>query len=47
MKKKEYQETMYEQRAMKLAELEYKRKIDSEKAKNEEILKTYKMQRPF
>lgn len=47
MKKKEYQETMYEQRAMKLAEIEYKRKIESEKQKNDEILKTYKLQRPF
>lgn len=43
MKKKEYQETMYEQRAMKLAELEYKRKIEADKQKNDEILKSYKL----
>ena len=32
---------------MKLAELEYKWKIEAEKQKNDEILKTYKMIRPF
>lgn len=40
--KKGYQESMYEQRAMKLAELAYKKKIDSEKEKNEQILTQFK-----
>jgi len=47
MKKKDYQEAMYEQRAMKLAEIEYNRKIQADKARNDEILKSYKLTRPF
>jgi len=46
-RRKEYQETMFEQRAMKLAELDYVRKIDTENVKNEEMLQTLKNQRPF
>ena len=37
-RRKEYQETMFEQRAMKLAELDYTRKIDSEHERNTELL---------
>ncbi len=48
MKKREYQEAMFEQRAMKLAEIDYKRKIDSDKVVNEQILnKMRNSQRPF
>ena len=46
-KRKDYQETMYEQRAMKLAELNYLKKIDTENVKNQEMLSTLKSQRPF
>lgn len=46
-RKKEYQETMYEQRAMKLAELAYKKKIDDERTANEQILTQLREQRPF
>lgn len=38
---------MYEQRAMKLAEIEYKWKIQADKERNDEILKNYKLTRPF
>lgn len=48
MKKREYQETMFEQRAMKLAEIDYKRKIDTDKAQNEHILNRMRSsQAPF
>lgn len=46
-KKREYQETMFEQRAMKLAEMEYQRKIGDDIKRNKEILKGYKLNRPF
>jgi hypothetical protein len=46
-RRKDYQETMFEQRAMKLAELDYIRKIDSENAKNTEMLQTLRSQRPY
>lgn len=48
MKKKQYQEEMYEQRAMKLAEIAYKKKIDGEKQNNEMLLTKMKTsQGPF
>jgi hypothetical protein len=46
-KRKEYQETMFEQRAMKLAELDYTRKIGSEQERNKELLNTLRSQRPY
>lgn len=46
-KRKDYQESMFEQRAMKLAELDYKRKIETENSKNNEMLQTLRSQRPF
>jgi hypothetical protein len=46
-RKKEYQETMFEQRAMKLAELDYTRKIASENERNNEMLETLRSQRPY
>jgi cilia- and flagella-associated protein 53 len=47
-KKKSYQETMFEQRAMKLAELDYTRKISSENEKNQQLLTTLRStQRPY
>ena len=46
-KRKDYQETMFEQRAMKLAELDYIRKIDTENTKNTEMLQTLRSQRPY
>lgn len=48
LKRKEYQEEMYEQRAMKLAEIAYKKKIDDEKVNNEMILTRMRQStRPF
>lgn len=46
-KKREYQETMFEEWAMKLAEIEYKKKIDQDKAINEQILNKMRSSRPF
>jgi len=47
LRKKEYQETMFEQRAMKLAEISYKKKIDDERTQNEKILSTLRQERPY
>jgi hypothetical protein len=38
-KKREYQETMIEERAMKMAELEYRARIDVQKVRNEGFLR--------
>lgn len=46
-RKREYQDTMFEQRAMKLAELNYMKKIDGENTKNKEMLETLRSQRPY
>jgi hypothetical protein len=46
-KRKEYQESMFEQRAMKLAEIDYRRKIENENTKNNEMLETLRSQRPY
>lgn len=47
LKRKEYQEKMYEERAAKLAELDYRRKIDDDKMKATETLNQLKAIRPF
>jgi hypothetical protein len=47
MKRREYQEKMFEERASKLAEMEYKRKIDDDKNKATETLNMLRSQRPF
>ena len=46
-KRKEYQETMFEQRAMKLAELDYTKKISYEQQRNDELLNQLRSQRPY
>lgn len=46
-KRKEYQETMFEQRAMKLAELDYTRKIGDEQMRNTQLLNQLRSQRPY
>lgn len=46
-RRKEYQETMFEQRAMKLAELDYTRKISSEQDRNQQLLDQLRQQRPY
>jgi hypothetical protein len=46
-RRKEYQDTMFEQRAMKLAELDYTRKIDTENQRNQELLNHLRNTRPF
>lgn len=46
-KKKEYQETMFEQRAMKLAELNYTKKISTEQERNQQLLEQLRAQRPY
>ena len=40
--RRELQEKMYEERAAKLAELEYSRRIATEKQNNKEMLSTWK-----
>ena len=40
--RKDLQEKMFEERAAKLAELEYSRRIDGEKQNNKEMLNTWK-----
>lgn len=46
-RKREYQDTMFEQRAMKIAELNYMRKVNDENAKNQQMLETLRSQRPY
>lgn len=46
-RKKDYQDYMYEQRAMKLAEVDYNRKIGDDKLRNTVILDQMKRSRPF
>jgi hypothetical protein len=41
-KRRELQEKMYEERAAKLAEINYIRKIDAQKNENHQILQTVK-----
>jgi hypothetical protein len=40
--RRELQEVMYEERAAKLAELEYQRRIQTEKDNNQQMLNTWK-----
>ncbi len=40
--RRDLQEKMYEERAAKLAELEYTRRIQAEKQSNKEMLQTWK-----
>ncbi|CAI2367319.1 unnamed protein product [Moneuplotes crassus] len=46
-RRKEYRDTMFEQRAMKLSELGYNKKVDHENAKNQQMLETLRSQRPY
>ena len=46
-KQQEVQDEMYEVRAMKLAELEYKRKIEEERKKGKALLDELRAKRPF
>lgn len=40
--RRELQDRMYEERAAKLAEIEYQRRIGNEKANNDNMLQTWK-----
>ena len=46
-RRKGYQETMFEQRAMKLAEIDYKKKIQTEEERNKQLLDQLRAQRPY
>ena len=45
--KKEFQDRMYEERAAKLAELEYRRNIDVTKDRNKALLEELRSKRPY
>lgn len=47
LRQRDVQDEMYETRAMKLAELEYKRKIEEEKKKGKALLDELRAKRPF
>ena len=40
--RRDLQDRMYEERAAKLAEMEYMKRIDAEKQNNEQLLSTWK-----
>lgn len=46
-RRREYQDTMFEQRAMKLSELDYTRKIADENMRNTQELQKLRSQRPY